>query len=88
MNNDNDTVRVYFPATVPKDQVPFLAALLTGRDDDVLLDVERAINGRIGEFDLIAGTEFFDKVELDAPVTIDFVLREDVTLLTDLEDAR
>lgn len=85
MSNDNDTVRVYFPATIPKSHLPALAALMTGRDDDVLLDMEEAVNRRLDQ--VLPDLDFVYKVELDIPITIDFVLREDVTLVTDLVDA-
>lgn len=42
-----DTVRIYFPADVPKAQLPILRSLLTGNDDDVLLSLEEAVNRRI-----------------------------------------
>lgn len=87
MSNDTDTVRVYFPATIPKDQVDGLVSLLTGRDDDVLLDMERAVNRRIEHAEAYSPewTAFFDKVEFDAPIVApewggraDWILLEDV----------
>lgn len=70
MSNNTDTVRVYFPADIPKDQVVRLCSLFTGGDDDVLLDVERAVNGRLAPL-LTDEDEFYDKVEFSDPLVLD-----------------
>lgn len=90
MSTHTDTVRVYFPATIPADQVELFTSLLTGRDGDILLDLENAVNRGIEhaaayEPDRIP---FYDKVEFDAPIVApEWGGRADWTLLTDVVDA-
>lgn len=65
MSNDTDTVRIYFPADIPRDQAKALASLFTGQDDDVLLSMEEAVNDRIDK--ILPDRDFFEKVEFSAP---------------------
>ena len=88
MSTDTETIRVYFPADIPKNQAEILVSLITGRDDDLLLAIEGVVNRRIEHAAAYDPDwmPFYEKVEFDAPVIHEFGRHGDFTLLEDIID--
>lgn len=92
MSNNTDTVRVYFPADIPRDQVDLLVSTLTGTDTDVCLAIENAVNNKVRHaagYDPDFDFTVFDaaKVEVDAPIVLRYgVARNEYDLLEDVTD--